>query len=65
MVDDWKRDVNYTFETVSEENGFVVDSFDNPVLALNNFKPDLYNLLKLLDIKMKNTILEVFLRYTA
>jgi two-component system response regulator ChvI len=50
MVDD-ETDVNYTFETVLEENGFVVDSFDNPVLALNNFKPDLYDLV-LLDIKM-------------
>ena len=50
MVDD-ETDVNYTFETVLEENGFEVDSFDNPVLALNNFKPGLYELV-LLDIKM-------------
>ena len=50
MVDD-ETDVNYTFETVLEENGFVVDSFDNPVVALNNFKPGLYDLV-LLDIKM-------------
>jgi CheY-like chemotaxis protein len=50
MVDD-EIDVNYTFETVLEENGFVVDSFDNPVLALNDFKAGLYDLV-LLDIKM-------------
>src|SRR5919197_709471 len=50
IVDD-ETDVNYTFETVLEENGFVVDSFENPVLALNNFKPDLYDLV-ILDIKM-------------
>ena len=50
IVDD-ETDVNYTFETVLEENGFVVDSFDDPVLALNSFKPDLYDLV-LLDIKM-------------
>jgi DNA-binding response OmpR family regulator len=50
MVDD-ETDVNYTFETVLEENGFMVDSFENPVLALNNFKPDLYDLV-ILDIKM-------------
>jgi DNA-binding NtrC family response regulator len=50
IVDD-ETDVNYTFETVLEENGFMVDSFDNPVLALNDFKPDLYDLI-LLDIKM-------------
>ena len=50
LVDD-EIDVNYTFETVLEENGFMVDSFDNPVLALNNFKAGLYDLV-LLDIKM-------------
>ena len=50
IVDD-EIDVNYTFETVLEENGFVVDSFDSPVLALNDFKPELYDLI-LLDIKM-------------
>jgi DNA-binding NtrC family response regulator len=50
MVDD-ETDVNYTFETVLEENGFVVHSFDNPVVALHNFKPDFYDLV-LLDVKM-------------
>jgi two-component system response regulator ChvI len=50
MVDD-ETDVNYTFETVLEENGFVVDSFEDPTLALNNFRPGLYDLV-LLDIKM-------------
>ena len=50
MVDD-ERDINYTFETLLEENGFMVDSFDNAVLALNNFKAGLYDLV-LLDIKM-------------
>ena len=50
MVDD-ETDVNYTFETVLEENGLVVHSFDNPVVALHNFKPDFYDLV-LLDVKM-------------
>jgi DNA-binding NtrC family response regulator len=50
IVDD-ETDVNYTFESVLEENGFMVDSFDNPVLALNDFKAGLYDLV-LLDIKM-------------
>jgi DNA-binding NtrC family response regulator len=50
MVDD-ETDVNYTFESVLEDNGFIVDSFDNPVLALNDFKVGLYDLV-LLDIKM-------------
>jgi DNA-binding NtrC family response regulator len=50
MVDD-ETDVNYTFESVLEDNSFIVDSFDNPVLALKDFKADLYDLV-LLDIKM-------------
>ncbi|MFL6341392.1 MAG: response regulator [Nitrososphaeraceae archaeon] len=50
IVDD-ETDVNYTIETVLEQNGFMVDSFDNPVLALNDFKAGLYDLV-LLDIKM-------------
>jgi DNA-binding NtrC family response regulator len=50
MIDD-ETDINYTFETVLEENGFVVDSFDNPVSALNDFKAGFYDLV-LLDIKM-------------
>lgn len=36
---------------VLENNGFVVESYTNPTLALSNFKPGLYDLL-LLDIKM-------------
>jgi DNA-binding response OmpR family regulator len=35
IVDD-ETDINYTFEAVLEENGFVVDSLDDPVLALNS-----------------------------
>jgi CheY-like chemotaxis protein len=50
IVDD-EIDINYTLETVLKENGFMVDSFDSPVLALNNFKAGLYDLV-LLDIKM-------------
>jgi CheY-like chemotaxis protein len=50
LVDD-EIDVNYTFEPVLEDNGFMVDSFDNPGLALSDFKAGLYDLV-LLDIKM-------------
>ena len=35
IVDD-ETDINYTFEAVLEENGFMVDSLDDPVLALNS-----------------------------
>ena len=50
MVDD-EPDVNYTFENVLEDNGFLVDSFINPILALKSFKPCLYDLV-IVDIKM-------------
>src|SRR5919108_4531668 len=50
FVDD-EPDITYWAENVLEDNGFVVDSYTNPTLALSNFKPGLYNLL-VLDIKM-------------
>jgi DNA-binding response OmpR family regulator len=50
MVDD-EPDVTYTIRRVLENNGFMVDSFNDPTLALSNFKLGLYDLL-LLDIKM-------------
>ena len=50
LVDD-EPDVTYTLEIVLEDNGFMVDSYTDPTLALSNFKPGLYDLL-LLDIKM-------------
>jgi DNA-binding response OmpR family regulator len=50
LVDD-EQDITYTIKVVLENNGFVVDSYNNPTLALSNFKPGLYDLL-LLDIKM-------------
>ena len=50
IVDD-EADVNFLFKLVLEENGFAVDSFDDPLLALQNFRAGLYDLL-LLDILM-------------
>jgi CheY-like chemotaxis protein len=50
LVDD-EPDIIYSVRRVLEINGFVVDSYTNPTLALSNFKPGLYDLL-LLDIKM-------------
>jgi DNA-binding response OmpR family regulator len=50
LVDD-ELDVTYTLETILENIGFVVESYNDPVLALSNFRPGLYDLL-LLDIKM-------------
>jgi DNA-binding response OmpR family regulator len=51
LVIDDEPDVNITLRKVLEKNGFVVDSYENPFVALDNFKPHYYNLL-ILDIKM-------------
>ncbi len=50
LVDD-EPDIILALKTVLEENEFKVDSFIDPVLALKNFKADLYDLL-VFDIKM-------------
>jgi DNA-binding response OmpR family regulator len=50
FVDD-EPDIIYSIKRVLEANGFVVDSYTDPILALSNFKPRLYDLL-ILDIKM-------------
>jgi two-component system response regulator ChvI len=50
LVDD-EPDIIYSIKRLLEDNGFVVDSYTDPTLALSNFKPGLYDLL-LLDIKM-------------
>jgi two-component system response regulator ChvI len=50
LVDD-ESDINLLFKTILEENEFKVDFYDDPLLALQNFKSNSYDLL-LLDIKM-------------
>ena len=51
LVDD-EPDINLTIKTaLEEENGFEVYTFDDPIVALDNFKKGLYDLL-ILDIKM-------------
>ena len=52
IVDD-EPDVNLALKIVLEENGFQVDTFTDPLLALENFrkKAGMYDLL-ILDIKM-------------
>ena len=42
---------NTALREVLEQNGFKVDSYDDPLLALDNFKAHLYDLV-ILDIKM-------------
>jgi CheY-like chemotaxis protein len=50
VVDD-ETDINLTFKTGLEAKGFIVDAFSDPILALSNFKPGVYDLL-LLDVRM-------------
>jgi DNA-binding response OmpR family regulator len=50
LVDD-EPDISLLFKTVLKGEGFKVGSFEDPKLALSNFKPDFYDLV-VLDIKM-------------
>src|SRR5918993_2316397 len=51
LVIDDEPDLTYTIKNILEENGFEVDLFNDPILALNNYKVNLYDLV-ILDIKM-------------
>ena len=50
IIDD-EPDVNTVLKMVLDQNGFNANSYDDPILALENFKAGSYDLL-LLDIKM-------------
>ena len=50
LVDD-DVDITTSLKIGLEDNGFVVDTFNDPLLALSNFKPGVYDLL-LFDIRM-------------
>ena len=50
VVDD-EPDINLTLKVALEDGGFKVDTFDDPLVALDNFKERFYDLL-ILDIKM-------------
>ncbi|HEX7258040.1 MAG TPA: response regulator [Nitrososphaeraceae archaeon] len=51
LVIDDESDVTFTIKNILEDNGFAVDAFNDPILALNNYKANLYDLI-ILDIKM-------------
>jgi two-component system catabolic regulation response regulator CreB/two-component system response regulator ChvI len=54
LVDD-EPDLNLTIKIILEENGFKVDSFTDPLLALENFRGEAGSHdLVILDIKMPN-----------
>ena len=44
-------DIILTLKIILEQNGFVINSFTDPLLALSSFKPHLYDIL-LIDIKL-------------
>jgi two-component system catabolic regulation response regulator CreB/two-component system response regulator ChvI len=51
MIVDDERYVILPFKMGLEDNGFLVDTFDDPLEALSNFKAGVYDLL-LIDIRM-------------
>ncbi|MFL6401055.1 MAG: response regulator transcription factor [Nitrososphaeraceae archaeon] len=50
LLDD-EHDITFAFRIGLEDNGFTVDTFNDPQAALSNFKARLYDLL-LIDVKM-------------
>ncbi|HEX2124706.1 MAG TPA: response regulator, partial [Nitrososphaeraceae archaeon] len=52
LVDD-EPDLNLTLKMVLEENGFKVDSFTDPLSALENFKGESAGMYELLILDMK------------
>jgi DNA-binding response OmpR family regulator len=50
IVDD-ESDICFVLNKILSENGFVVDSYENPMLALENFNARSYELI-ILDIRM-------------
>jgi two-component system, OmpR family, response regulator ChvI len=50
LVDDG-IDITHSFSLALQKDGFIVDSYNDPLIALGDFKADLYDLV-LLDIKM-------------
>ena len=50
LVDD-EHDITIAFKLILESVGFIVDTYQDPLLALSRFKPSYYSLV-ILDIKM-------------
>lgn len=51
MIVDDEKDVGRTLKMILENYGFDIDSFTDPAVALEQFKPSLYDL-TILDIRM-------------
>ena len=52
LVDD-DVDITHSFSLALQKDGFIVDTYNDPLIALGDFKGDLYDLV-LLDIKLPN-----------
>jgi two-component system, OmpR family, response regulator ChvI len=50
LVDD-EPDITMAFKAILQEVGFIVDAYEDPLVALTKFKPHFYDLV-ILDIKM-------------
>jgi two-component system response regulator ChvI len=50
LVDD-DVDITHSFSLALQKDGFIVDTYNDPLIALRDFKADLYDLV-LLDIKL-------------
>ena len=51
VVDD-DVDITHSFALALQKDGFIVDTYNDPLIALGDFKSDLYDLV-LLDIKLR------------
>ena len=51
MVVDDEPDINMLYHSILERAGYIVESYENPLLALSNFIPYYYDA-AILDIKM-------------
>ena len=50
LIDD-EPDITFTIKNILEDNGFKVDSFNDPTIALKSYRINFYDLV-ILDIKM-------------
>ena len=51
LVVDYEHDSNLLLKTILERNGFIVDCFDDPFVAMENFRSNLFSLI-ILNIKL-------------
>ena len=51
MIVDDESDITFTIKSIMEENDFKVDSFTDPISALDNYQINFYDLV-ILDIRM-------------